>query len=493
MFKKTIKIITTLLIFMLVNKVYAYNYNLMTDYKLKPSVMFLHLDELDKAKIKVNIINKETKEQIRKSNIKFKIKNKDTGEYVWYNGNSIYITNEDGMFITENYLDKGNYSLEQIENQDLTNYLWNSSNLDFTVSEDTDYDKIDDTYIITLNFEMEEAKGGINVSVIGETYQVENNHYVYSDIFIPTFSFKLYAASDIYSNNNIKVYSKDDLIGDYNFTESNHQVLDLYFGEYYLIQTGSDLDNIKLNEPYYFEIKYQDKYTKYAITEIELRNYYPKAAIVITNRDNITNRSISNTKINIYTTNDELVYSGYTDSNGMVIVQNLSPILKDYYYIEVEASEGYILNNKKIYFELIRDNQVFYSEINNEMIKGTLVITKTDYETNLALSNALIGIYNENDELLYSEYTDELGKITISNILYGRYYYKEIEAPEGYDLNEDKIYFEIKTNGEIVEGNMTNEKTEVPNTNQNENYLWLFGSIILFLCGGVIIFDAKKK
>ncbi|HLR34520.1 MAG TPA: SpaA isopeptide-forming pilin-related protein, partial [Tissierellales bacterium] len=43
---------------------------------------------------------------------------------------------------------------------------------------------------------------------------------------------------------------------------------------------------------------------------------------------------------------------------------------------------------------------------------------------------------------------------------YGKYYFKEIEAPEGYVLSEEEHHFEIKENGETVKSELHNQIIE---------------------------------
>ena len=77
----------------------------------------------------------------------------------------------------------------------------------------------------------------------------------------------------------------------------------------------------------------------------------------------------------------------------------------------------------------------------------------------------------------------------------GKYYILEKEAPEGYQLNPNKMYFEIKEDGEIVKSNMTDELiiVEVPNTELNEFPLLELVSIVLVGLGAGVIFYAKRK
>ena len=132
----------------------------------------------------------------------------------------------------------------------------------------------------------------------------------------------------------------------------------------------------------------------------------------------------------------------------------------------------------------------------NKPVTGTLEFTKTDVSTGEPLPNTLIEIYNDKDELIFSGRTDDNGKITISEIRYGKYYILEKEAPEGYTLNPERMYFEIKEDGEIVKATMTDEKVivEVPSTGiTDSHFIEIVGT--MFILGGIgaIIYVKKKK
>ena len=119
-----------------------------------------------------------------------------------------------------------------------------------------------------------------------------------------------------------------------------------------------------------------------------------------------------------------------------------------------------------------------------------------DISTSEPLPNTLIEIYNENEELVFSGKTDENGMIVIEELRYGKYYVLEKEAPEGYILNEEKMFFEILEDGEIVKTTMVNEQVviEVPNTGLNDYYIYEIISSVLVLSGiGVIIYAKKKR
>lgn len=61
---------------------------------------------------------------------------------------------------------------------------------------------------------------------------------------------------------------------------------------------------------------------------------------------------------------NELIFSGYTDSNGKIVVENL-PIGK-YKFIEKEAPSGYILNTEEHFFEIKENGEIVKSYLTNE-------------------------------------------------------------------------------------------------------------------------------
>ena len=76
----------------------------------------------------------------------------------------------------------------------------------------------------------------------------------------------------------------------------------------------------------------------------------------------------------------------------------------------------------------------------------------------------------------------------------GKYYILEKEAPENYKLNEEKMWFEITEDGQVVKCNMTDEAFEVPNTGLSNINYELIGSIVLVISGlGLMIYGIKKR
>ena len=204
----------------------------------------------------------------------------------------------------------------------------------------------------------------------------------------------------------------------------------------------------------------------------------------------------------IYSGDKSLIYKKDTLINSFKTIDGSFTIsdlyLGNYYLIEKETLNGYVLNTNKIYFSLNYIDQ--YTgivqkniTINNELEKGTLNFHKIDNE-NKPLKNAKIAIYSYKDNedeaiLIYEGYTDELGNIILNDLFIGKFYLIEMEAPDGYLLNNTKLYFEINKNADEINLEMINEPVKnkdftfnVPNTSNN-NYFFLILIPILFgLC-----------
>ena len=441
-----------------------------------------------KAKVKVFKTDKDYHFILKKSGFKFKIKNTDTNEYLCEYDECIYQTNNQGYFVTE-LLDEGHYQLEEIENQNFYDYAWNNDPISFTIDENSSFKYENDEAILEIKYPNRHVRGQITVKKLGEIAHIKNGEITYEYVPLSDVKFKLYAAENIYNGFGNLMKSAGSGIEIFKTINGSYFTHKLYLGKYCLIELETP-DNYQLNEePYCFNLEYKDKYTEYIESTITLKNYLKKGNFELIKKDKLTNKPISKTQIAIYTEKGELAYSGLTDELGQIHIENLP--LGKYYYKELSPSPGYIIDNEKHYFEIEENKQTIKEELFNEPIKGTFEFLKKDYNTGTPLKDTTIGIYNEDDELLYQEITNDEGKIIIENIPYGKYYFVELAAPEGYILDSTKHYFEIKENNIIIKANMTNERIPVPNTHLNENDIAYIISLVMIIIA--MFFITNKK
>lgn len=450
------------------------------------------------AKIKIVKVDKETGETITRKGIKFRIKDAKTNEYVCQTITyptaqkvCVYETDSNGVIITPSTL-VGDFLLEEVEDQIVEGYVWNNKPLSVHIGDGSEI-ILDENYgaLLLVDFANERVKGKVDIVKNGEKFVIEDGTYHYEKTLLDDVVLGLYADDDIYIGSK-KIYSKDELIKEVKTKNGKVSIDNLELGKYYIKEISTLKDYVLDETKSSFKLTFKDQYTSLIIKDMTLNNYYKKGKVEITKKDLITEDVIPNTIIEIYTVKDELIYTGTTNEEGKIIIDDLK--VGKYYILEKEASTGYVITTEKVYFEVKDNGKIVKAEMQNKPIMGSVEITKVDISTGEVLPNTLIEVYNENDELVFSGRTNEEGKILIENLRYGKYYFIEKEAPEGYQINDEKMWFEILEDGKIVKSELSDEKiiVEVPNTLKND-YMPFIMLGISALGIGVITYGTIKK
>lgn len=200
----------------------------------------------------------------------------------------------------------------------------------------------------------------------------------------------------------------------------------------------------------------------------------------------------------IYNKND-LIMESLTNKDGLLEFSNLW--LGKYYLKELKTIDNYVLDSKKYEIELNYLDQytnIVYKEltVNNQAFSGTLKFLKIDGDTKEPLSGIIMEIYDLNNNLIYVGITNKDGQINVDLPL-GKYYLKEKKTLEKYALNEDKIFFEITLDKEIISCTLKNYKipepkivVEVPDTYIESKTRYYIGLPLLF---GLLYVKKKRK
>ena len=145
---------------------------------------------------------------------------------------------------------------------------------------------------------------------------------------------------------------------------------------------------------------------------------------------------------------------GDTDANGKLNFTML-PIGK-YFITETAAPTGYVLDSTPIPFELTRDGEVVTKNISNAKSTASIVILKTDAETDQPLAGVRFKLLDSTGALISEAVTGTEGKITFTGMALGSYTLQETETAEGYILNSDPIPVQLTENGKTVGISVTN-------------------------------------
>ena len=290
---------------------------------------------------------------------------------------------------------------------------------------------------------------------------------------------------EVIPNVEISIYTEKDELVFNGKTDSNGKIVikDLYIGKYYLIEKNPATGYILNDEKIFFEIKNNE------IVKAHMTNKKITSTLKLT-KENEDKEKLVGVVFGIYDLEGNLLSSHVTNEEGIIEVELE---YGSYYYQEMATLEGYVLSDEKQYFDVTVDGMVIHNTIVNEKITSILKIYKTD-ENSKPLANVVIGIYDLEGNLLSSHTTNEEGIIEVE-LEYGSYYYQEISTLESYILSTEKEYFDVTSDGEIIEKILINEleEIEVPNT-LAETYVTVVSAILIV--GGslmIIIYNLKRK
>ena len=351
------------------------------------------------AKLKLVKVDSKSNKVLVRDGIKFKIKNLDTGEYVcqnitYPNQEKICIfETKNGVFITPYVLTTGNYQIEELEEQTIDGYVWNKEPLKFSIGEDSKYiyDK-DFGVILEIKFSNRQVKGEIEINKKGEELIIENGTFRYEEIKLDGVHYDLIANGDIYSQDGTLIYKDKEIVKSFVIKDGYYKLTDLYLGKYCLVETKTVGNHVLNKKPYCFEIKYKDQYTDIVSLVINFKNYLGKGDFELTKVDLSTGNPIEGALIEIFTENDELIYSGRTDKDGKIYVKGLESGRK-YKFKESEAPEGYILNDKIHEFEIKENGEIVKDTLSNEKIVIDVPNTSAnDYKILIPVSLCGLGI-----------------------------------------------------------------------------------------------------
>lgn len=446
-------------------------------------IYYEHKNYLKKGNLKITKLDLDSKLPIKNNNIVFNIKNLSTNRYIYINNTKDLKLNNDGYLYIEN-IPFGEYLISEIKT--LPTYELNKNDKKIFINEDT----IDKNLNYVNEYFCNQKKLG-SISILKQDYNTKK--------FIPNVEFTLYAMEDIITPDNVKHYSKGDVVSK-KLTDQHGLISfnNLILGKYYIKETKTNNDYIIDVNEYSFDLTKNDK------NNIVIKNKLKRKSISLKKYGEVFNyktltynfETLSNIEFMLYAKEDiissdstlhykkgDTVSTKKTDDLGQIKFDDL--ILGKYCLIEKKTRNDYILDENEYCFDL-NENENTNITLYNYLKKSDLIIKKIDASTGDILKNVYFEIFNNDGSLGIYE-TDDFGLIKLENLPLTKYKIKEIKTNEDYILDTKVKIIDLNKQNEIIIKN--NKKVKLPNTLNND-----YSSLILILIFsiGLILSNVKK-
>ena len=194
---------------------------------------------------------------------------------------------------------------------------------------------------------------------------------------------------------------------------------------------------------------------------LEFRNQ-PKGNLIINKLDSVTKAPLEGVEFELTysdgsyvdaeggTLSSKGLYT--TDENGQIILSGLTGTIV---VTETKTIEGYTIHEEtRTQTVVVNPNDTQELTFYNDPVGGVEIIKVDEADTTQRLANATFEIRKMDDALVDTVTTDQDGRVFLS-LEDGAYYAVEIEAPEGYKLDDTPYYFEVK-NGKTSQLTISN-------------------------------------
>ena len=160
----------------------------------------------------------------------------------------------------------------------------------------------------------------------------------------------------------------------------------------------------------------------------------------------------------------------------------------DYQIVEVQALDTYVLDSTPIDVQVRENGATIEKTSTNVMKKSTVVLTKTDKRSGVALEGVTFELRSKDDnKLINTVVTNGQGKAIFNKVPYGDYVLVETKAKAGYILDKTPIEVQVREDGATIEKFATNTKKPIlrklPATGVNDS---LLTSLVALLFGGCV-------
>ena len=409
-----------------------------------------------------------------------------------------FYTDADGQLVTPEKLDYGKgYSL--VEVQAPYGYVLDSTPVSFDVTEENSTQEGGITLIKVDKPNMAQ-KGTISVEKTGEVFfgvnvsGEENKDVIYQPVYkvkgLAGAVYEITADEDVITPDGTLRYHKGDVVDTVTTDEDGTaKSKELYLGKYTVVETKAPTGMVINKEKHSVELTYAGQDVAVTETATSFVNERQKVKISlekILEQDETfgigKNDEIKNISFGLYAKEDVVSSSGTVipadglieiitlDENGAATANTDLPF-GSYYVKEIATDEHYILSDTQYPFtfeyagqntETVEIKVNDGKPIENKLIYGSVSGKKID-ENGEALGGALIGIFKADETEFTKEHSimtatsEKDGSFSFAKVPYGKWIVREIEAPEGFVLDDTSYEVNIGENEQVIEVEITDE------------------------------------
>ena len=409
-----------------------------------------------------------------------------------------FYTDADGQLVTPEKLEYGKgYSL--VEVQAPYGYVLDSTPVSFDVTEENPTQEGGITLIKVDKPNMAQ-KGTISVEKTGEVFfgvnvsGEEDEDVIYQPVYkvkgLAGAVYEITADEDVITPDGTLRYHKGDVVDTVTTDEDGTaKSKELYLGKYTVVETKAPTGMVINKEKHSVELTYAGQDVAVTETATSFVNERQKVKISLEKilEQNETfgigkNDEIKNISFGLYAKEDIVSSSGTVipadglieiitlDENGAATANTDLPF-GSYYIKEITTDKHYILSDTQYPFTFKyagQDTETVEIKVNagkpieNKLIYGSVSGKKID-ENGEALGGALIGIFKADETEFTKEHaimtatSEKDGSFSFAKVPYGKWIVREIEAPEGFVLDDTSYEVNIGENEQVIEVEITDE------------------------------------
>lgn len=409
-----------------------------------------------------------------------------------------FYTDADGQLVTPEKLDYGKGYL-LVEVQAPYGYVLDSTPVSFDVTEKNSTQEGGITLIKVDKPNMAQ-KGTISVEKTGEVFfgvnvsGEEDEDVIYQPVYkvkgLAGAVYEITADEDVITPDGTLRYHKGDVVDTVTTDEDGTaKSKELYLGKYTVVETKAPTGMVINKEKHSVELTYAGQDVAVTETATSFVNERQKVKISLEKilEQNETfgigkNDEIKNISFGLYAKEDIVSSSGTVipadglieiitlDENGAATANTDLPF-GSYYIKEITTDKHYILSDTQYPFTFKyagQDTETVEIKVNdgkpieNKLIYGSVSGKKID-ENGEALGGALIGIFKADETEFTKEHaimtatSEKDGSFSFAKVPYGKWIVREIEAPEGFVLDDTSYEVNIGENEQVIEVKITDE------------------------------------